>query len=126
MNDVVEPDVIEGDIATLDVDAIANAANDRLWMGAGVAGAIKRAGGTDKEKVREAMQATKGFQGVMGGVGTSYGFADGKRTGQGQAQAGEIETCGVGWGLHAVSFRGRCNEDDVAPAACSTSSACVK
>ncbi len=46
-----------------------------------VVDAIKRAGGTDKEKVREAMQATKGFQGVMGGVGTSYGFADGKRTG---------------------------------------------
>lgn len=45
------------------------------------ADAIKRAGSTDKDKVREAMQATKGFQGVMGGVGSSYGFADGKRTG---------------------------------------------
>ena len=37
-------EVFEGDITALDVDAIANAANDRLWMGAGVAGAIKRAG----------------------------------------------------------------------------------
>ncbi len=46
-----------------------------------VADAIKRAGGTDKEKVRAAMQATKGYVGVMGGVGSSYGFADGKRTG---------------------------------------------
>ncbi|MCB2001129.1 MAG: ABC transporter substrate-binding protein [Rhodoferax sp.] len=46
-----------------------------------VVDAIKRAGSTDKDKVREAMQATQGFQGVMGGVGTSYGFADGKRTG---------------------------------------------
>ena len=46
-----------------------------------VVDAIKRAGGTDKDKVREAMQATKSFQGVMGGVGSSYGFADGKRTG---------------------------------------------
>jgi len=45
------------------------------------ADAIKRAGGTDKAKVREAMQATKGFVGVMGAVGSSYGFADGKRTG---------------------------------------------
>ncbi|MBL8338089.1 MAG: ABC transporter substrate-binding protein [Rhodoferax sp.] len=45
------------------------------------ADAIKRAGGTDKEKVREAMQATKSFTGVMGGVGAVYGFADGKRTG---------------------------------------------
>ncbi len=51
---------------------------DGLMM---AADAIKRAGGTDKDKVREAMQATKAFQGVMGGVGTSYGFADGKRTG---------------------------------------------
>lgn len=45
------------------------------------ADAIKRAGSTDKEKVREAMQATKSFTGVMGGVGAVYGFADGKRTG---------------------------------------------
>lgn len=43
--------------------------------------AIRRAGSTDKEKVREAMQASRGVQGVMGGVGTSYGFLDGKRTG---------------------------------------------
>jgi O-acetyl-ADP-ribose deacetylase (regulator of RNase III) len=28
-------EIVEGDIAELDVDAIANAANDRLWMGAG-------------------------------------------------------------------------------------------
>jgi O-acetyl-ADP-ribose deacetylase (regulator of RNase III) len=32
------------------VDAIANAANDHLWMGAGVAGAIKRAGGEEIER----------------------------------------------------------------------------
>jgi O-acetyl-ADP-ribose deacetylase len=42
--------VVEGDIAALDVDAIANAANDRLWMGSGVAGAIKRAGGAEIEQ----------------------------------------------------------------------------
>lgn len=46
-----------------------------------VADAIRRAGSTDKDKVREAMQATKGYVGVMGAVGSSYGFADGKRTG---------------------------------------------
>src|SRR5436309_8259525 len=45
--------VVQQDIATLDVDAIANAANDHLWMGAGVAGALKRAGGDEIE--REAM-----------------------------------------------------------------------
>lgn len=46
-------EVVEGDIAALEVDAIANAANNRLWMGSGVAGAIKRAGGEEIE--REAM-----------------------------------------------------------------------
>ncbi|MBL8380007.1 MAG: ABC transporter substrate-binding protein [Burkholderiales bacterium] len=46
-----------------------------------VADAIRRAGGTDREKVREAMQATRGFVGVMGAAGSSYGFADGRRTG---------------------------------------------
>jgi O-acetyl-ADP-ribose deacetylase (regulator of RNase III) len=43
-------EVIEGDIATLEVDAVANAANDHLWMGAGVAGALKRAGGHEIER----------------------------------------------------------------------------
>ena len=32
------------------MDAVANAANDHLWMGAGVAGAIKRAGGEEIER----------------------------------------------------------------------------
>jgi O-acetyl-ADP-ribose deacetylase (regulator of RNase III) len=47
---VVELEVVEGDITTLVVDAIANAANDHLWMGAGVAGAIKHAGGEEIER----------------------------------------------------------------------------
>jgi O-acetyl-ADP-ribose deacetylase len=46
----VQLEVVAGDITQLDVDAIANAANDRLWMGAGVAGAIKRAGGEEIER----------------------------------------------------------------------------
>jgi O-acetyl-ADP-ribose deacetylase (regulator of RNase III) len=46
----VELEVVEGDIAALEVDAIGNAANDRLWMGAGVAGAIKREGGEEIER----------------------------------------------------------------------------
>ncbi len=46
-------EVVAGDIASLEVDAVANAANDHLWMGAGVAGALKRAGGDEIE--REAM-----------------------------------------------------------------------
>jgi O-acetyl-ADP-ribose deacetylase (regulator of RNase III) len=47
---VLELDVVEGDITQLQVDAIANAANNHLWMGAGVAGAIKRAGGEEIER----------------------------------------------------------------------------
>jgi O-acetyl-ADP-ribose deacetylase len=47
-------EVVVGDIALLEVDAIVNAANNELWMGAGVAGAIKRAGGSEIE--HEAMR----------------------------------------------------------------------
>jgi O-acetyl-ADP-ribose deacetylase len=43
-------EVVDGDITALEVDAVANAANDALWMGAGVAGAIKRAGGEEIER----------------------------------------------------------------------------
>lgn len=38
-----------GDISQAKVDAVVNAANNHLWMGAGVAGALKRAGGNDIE-----------------------------------------------------------------------------
>ena len=38
-------DVVDGDISEQDTDAIVNAANNHFWMGAGVAGAIKRRGG---------------------------------------------------------------------------------
>ncbi len=40
----------KGDITECDVDAIVNAANNHLWMGAGVAGAIKNKGGVEIEK----------------------------------------------------------------------------
>jgi len=42
-------DLVEGDIARTPADAIVNAANNHLWMGAGVAGALKRAGGSEIE-----------------------------------------------------------------------------
>jgi O-acetyl-ADP-ribose deacetylase len=60
---------MEGDIAALEVDAIANAANDHLWMGSGVAGAIKRAGGEEVE--REAVE--KGPINVGEAVATGAG-----------------------------------------------------
>ena len=47
---MIELSVVDGDITALEVDAIANAANNALWMGSGVAGAIKRAGGEEIER----------------------------------------------------------------------------
>ena len=38
-------EVYQGDITEAEVEAIVNAANTHLWMGSGVAGAIKRKGG---------------------------------------------------------------------------------
>lgn len=38
-------EVVQGDMTACVTDAIVNAANNHLWMGAGVAGAIKRKGG---------------------------------------------------------------------------------
>lgn len=46
-------EIVKGDITQVDVEAIVNAANNELWMGSGVAGAIKNAGGDVIE--REAM-----------------------------------------------------------------------
>ncbi len=47
--------LFQGDITALEVDAIVNAANNHLWMGGGVAGAIKRKGGVsiEAEAVRQ-------------------------------------------------------------------------
>ncbi len=44
-----------GDLTDWEVDAIVNAANSHLWMGAGVAGAIKKKGGViiEEEAVRQ-------------------------------------------------------------------------
>ena len=44
-----------GDIAEAECEAVVNAANNELWMGSGVAGALKRAGGVviEQEAVRQ-------------------------------------------------------------------------
>ncbi len=42
--------VIKGDIAEVECCAVVNAANNHLWMGSGVAGALKKAGGADIER----------------------------------------------------------------------------
>lgn len=61
--------VVQGDITDTEADAIVNAANNHLWMGAGVAGAIKRKGG--KEIEDEAMK--KGPISIGEAVVTSAG-----------------------------------------------------
>ena len=71
----MELEVRDGDIAAVEADAIANAANDRLWMGAGVAGALKRAGGEEIE--REAMA-----------IGGSRSAPPSRRRPDGSARAG--------------------------------------
>jgi O-acetyl-ADP-ribose deacetylase (regulator of RNase III) len=70
--DGLELQVVQGDITDLRVDAITNAANNQLWMGSGVAGAIKRRGGTVIE--REAV--AKGPVPVGSAVATTAGDLD--------------------------------------------------
>jgi len=65
----VEIELRMGDISEIATDAIVNAANDHLWMGSGVAGALKRKGGKEIEeeavkkgpiKVGEAVETAAG------------------------------------------------------------------
>ena len=46
---MIQIEVYQGDITQLELDALVNAANNRLWLGGGVAGALKRAGGKEIE-----------------------------------------------------------------------------
>jgi O-acetyl-ADP-ribose deacetylase len=66
---VLRLEVREGDIAAVEADAVANAANDRLWMGAGVAGALKRAGGDEIEREAMALGPTPLGSAVPTGAG---------------------------------------------------------
>lgn len=63
-------EVVEGDITELEVDAIANAANNELWMGAGVAGAIKRVGGAEIEQEAVAQAPIALGQAIATGAGS--------------------------------------------------------
>ncbi|MFX1559703.1 MAG: macro domain-containing protein [Promethearchaeota archaeon] len=59
-----------GDITELAVDAIANAANSDLWMGSGVAGAIKSKGGQQIEDEALSMGPIRPGEAVMTTAGT--------------------------------------------------------
>lgn len=85
-----------GDITECSADAIVNAANNHLWMGAGVAGAIKRKGGD----VIESEAVGKGPIAVGEAVATQAGALDAKYVihaagmGQDLRTSGEIvESC---------------------------------
>jgi O-acetyl-ADP-ribose deacetylase (regulator of RNase III) len=84
----VELSVVDGDITALEVDAIANAANNHLWMGAGVAGAIKRAGGEEIE--REAV--AKGPVEVGDAVATGAGALKAKWVVHGAVMGQDLRT----------------------------------
>ena len=62
-------EVVEGDITALAVDAVANAANNELWMGAGIAGAIKRVGGAEIEQEAVAQAPIEVGQAIATGAG---------------------------------------------------------
>ena len=66
---MIELSVVDGDITALEVDAIANAANNALWMGSGVAGAIKRAGGEEIEREAVAKGPIEVGEAVATGAG---------------------------------------------------------
>ena len=58
-----------GSITTLSVDAVVNAANSDLWMGSGVAGAIKRKGGDIIEQEAMAQGPIKPGEAVITSAG---------------------------------------------------------
>lgn len=62
--------VLKGDITDQATDAIVNAANNHLWMGAGVAGAIRRRGGPDIETEAVAKGPIMVGESVLTGAGT--------------------------------------------------------
>jgi O-acetyl-ADP-ribose deacetylase (regulator of RNase III) len=66
---LIDVEVVDGDITALEVDAIANAANNHLWMGSGVAGAIKRAGGEEIEREAVALGPIEVGDAVATGAG---------------------------------------------------------
>ncbi len=84
----MEFEIVDGDITELNVDAIGNAANDHLWMGAGVAGAIKRAGG--KEIEREAV--AQGPIGIGDAVATGGGSLTARWVVHGAVMGQDLQT----------------------------------
>ncbi len=66
---MIEIEAYQGDITQLELDALVNAANDQLWMGGGVAGALKRAGGKEIEAEALARSPVPIGEAVVTGAG---------------------------------------------------------
>ncbi|MEP0829276.1 MAG: macro domain-containing protein [bacterium] len=62
-------EILQGDITSTICEAIVNAANNHLWMGSGVAGAIKRKGGEEIEKEAMAQGPIAVGQAIATGAG---------------------------------------------------------
>jgi O-acetyl-ADP-ribose deacetylase (regulator of RNase III) len=62
-------DIVQGDITKIECDALVNAANNHFWMGGGVAGALKRAGGPEIEAEAMKQGPAKVGEAVVSGAG---------------------------------------------------------
>jgi O-acetyl-ADP-ribose deacetylase (regulator of RNase III) len=62
-------ELLEGDITELEVDAIVNPANDKLKLGTGVAGAIRKKGGPSIQKECDRIGGTPVGTAVITGAG---------------------------------------------------------
>ena len=67
--DRTQLELAEGDITDLEVDAIVNAANEKLQLGTGVAGAIRRKGGPSIQEECNRIGGTPVGTAVMTGAG---------------------------------------------------------
>ncbi|MEA2063259.1 MAG: macro domain-containing protein [Gemmatimonadota bacterium] len=62
--------LVKGNIVTLEVDAVVNAANSRLVLGSGVAGAIRQAGGPEIQAECDRIGGTPVGTAVITGAGS--------------------------------------------------------
>ena len=113
INDVTV-ELVQGDITELDTDAIVNAANSQLILGAGVAGAIRRKGGPSiQEQCLEIGHCEVGSAVITGGGNLKARHvihAVGPRMGEG-SESGKLAnavraslTLAERHGLHSIAF----------------------
>jgi O-acetyl-ADP-ribose deacetylase (regulator of RNase III) len=67
--DRTQLEIVQGDITDFEVDAIVNAANEQLQLGAGVAGAIRQKGGASIQEECNRIGSTPVGTAVMTGAG---------------------------------------------------------